>query len=68
MDSLEKKRKGQWTKNQLRVATDAVKNKTMSQRMSADHFSIPRRTLRSDKKLRAEEGEDIDNENVSGEE
>lgn len=42
-----KKRRGEWTEQQLQSAIEAVKKRCMSQRKAAATFSIPRRTLRN---------------------
>ncbi|CAH0727259.1 unnamed protein product, partial [Brenthis ino] len=50
-----KKRRGEWTEQQLKSAIESVKNCSMSQRQAAATFSIPRRTLRNHLKSGSEE-------------
>lgn len=47
METVNKKRRGEWTEQQLKSAIESVKKCRMSQRKAADNFGIPRRTLRN---------------------
>jgi hypothetical protein len=51
-----KKKPGQWTEDNMKLAVDKVRNKEMSVREAADTFSVPRRSL-GDRLTKLKEGE-----------